>query len=103
MFGNILGKLGEMKEKMAEVKEKLNHVTVTGEAGDGKVRVTANGNRKLTEINIYESLVKEGAKVNLERLILEASNNALDQAEEINESEMKKAAKGLLPNIPGLF
>ena len=38
----------------------------------------------------------------LEDYLIIAINNALDKANEINEAEMAAAAKGGLPDIPGL-
>ena len=45
-----MGKMGEMQKQMEEIKQKLNNISVIGEAEGGKVRVIANGNRMINNI-----------------------------------------------------
>ena len=96
-----MGKLQEMKQKVEETKKKLDTITVIGEAGEGKVKVTAKGNKKIVNINVDEDFLK-GDKEELEDILLVAVNRALEQAEKVNEAEMQTATKGLLPNMPGM-
>lgn len=103
MFGDMsdmLNKLKEAQEKIEETKARLNTVLVNGESGGGKVKVTASANREIRSIAIDDSLFED--KEALEDYVIIALNNALEQANEINEAEMAKAAKGNLPDIPGL-
>ena len=41
-----------MKMKMEEVKEKLESVSVTGDAAGGDVKVVMNGNKKVKSVTI---------------------------------------------------
>jgi len=103
MFGDMsemLNKLKEAQEKIEETKARLNTVLVAGESGGGKVKVTASANREIRSITIDDALFQD--KEALEDYLIIALNNALEQANEINETEMAKAAKGNLPDIPGL-
>jgi len=103
MFGDMsemLNKLKEAQEKIEETKARLNTVLVEGESGGGKVKVTASANREIRSIAIDDALFED--KEALEDYLIIALNNALEQANEINEAEMSKAAKGNLPDIPGL-
>ncbi len=103
MFGDMsemLNKLKEAQEKIEETKARLNTVLVTGESGNGKVKITASANREIRSITIDDALFED--KEALEDYLIIALNNALEQANEINETEMAKAAKGNLPDIPGL-
>lgn len=101
MFGNnMLGKLQEMKQRMDEVKAKLETLTATIEAAGGDIKITVNGNRKVLSISIAPAL-QHGDKEELEEQLAVAMNRALEKAEEINENEMKNAASGMLPG--GLF
>ncbi|MEZ4985283.1 MAG: YbaB/EbfC family nucleoid-associated protein [Saprospiraceae bacterium] len=55
MFGDMMGQMQEM-----QMKAKLQAMEVTGEAGDGQVKVTANGAREIVNIYIAPALVAEG-------------------------------------------
>ena len=100
---DMLGKLNEVKKAMDEIKSRLDTISVDGEAGEGSVRVTANGNKVIKSVSIADKLMQADRKEELEELIELAVNRALDKAQNVSETEMKAAGKGILPNIPGLF
>lgn len=81
---------------MDDVKSRLDNIQVRGEA-EGVV-VISNGNRKIVDVVVPELLAKE----DLEDLILLATNRALEQAENVFESEMKSVAGGMMGGL-GLF
>ena len=96
-----LSKLGDVKKKMDEIKSRLDAVSVYGDAGNGKVKVTVTGNRKLKSIHIDDSLLSIDAKDELIDLLEMATNNALERAEQVSEAEMKAAGRDFLPGMPG--
>ncbi|MEX2379698.1 MAG: YbaB/EbfC family nucleoid-associated protein [Vicingaceae bacterium] len=98
MFGNMMGKLQEMQQKTEEIKKRLETISVHAEA-EGLVKVTANGNKKITSIEIDESIIKEGDKEQIEDLCILAVNRAIEKADEVFQSEMQGAAKGMLPGM----
>lgn len=100
MFGNLKE---QIKEAQAEMKQKLEEMEIAGEADGGKVKVLVNGNRKMKSVTLAPGLTAEKSEEEIQNLILEASNQALNEAEKISEDEMMNSAKGMLPNIPGLF
>ncbi len=100
MFGNLKDKL---LEAQAEMKKKLGGIEIMGESAEGKIKVNVNGNRKVIAINIDPDLYSEKEVSEVENLIMEACNEALEEAEKVAEEEMVNSAKGALPNIPGLF
>lgn len=100
MFGDMMGKLQEMKQKMEEIKKRLETTTVKADSGDGAITVTANGNKKIVNISVGEEIAK-GDREELEDLLVVAINRALEQAEKIHDAEMKGAASGMLP--PGMM
>jgi DNA-binding YbaB/EbfC family protein len=102
MFGDMMGKLQEMQQRMEESKKKLDSMTVTAEAGSGAVKVNMTGNRQVKEISISDELHK-GDKEELEELLTVAMNRALAEAEKLHESEMKDSASGMLPGLEGMF
>lgn len=99
----MLGKLGEVKKAMDEIKARLDTVMVDGEAGEGSIRVTMTGNRMVKSIVIADKLMAPDRKEELQELLELAVNRASDKAQNVSEAEMKAAGQGLLPNIPGLF
>ena len=101
MFGNMLNKkmMEKMQGQMEEVKNKLNNISVIGEAENGLVKVIANGNRMLTSMELNDNLIHNSSKEQIEELILIAANRALEQAERVEKSEMSHAAMGMLPGM----
>ncbi|MBK6642617.1 MAG: YbaB/EbfC family nucleoid-associated protein [Bacteroidia bacterium] len=100
---DMLGKLGEVKKAMDEIKARLDTVMVDGEAGEGSIRVTMTGNRLVKSIVIADKLMAPDRKEELQELLELAVNRASEKAQNVSEAEMKAAGQGLLPNIPGLF
>ncbi|QJB34359.1 YbaB/EbfC family nucleoid-associated protein [Chitinophaga oryzae] len=99
MFGDLFGKLTQIQQKMKEGKERLAKVTLEGEAGDGAIKVTVDGNRQVKSIEVAERLMTPEHKEELEDLLLTALNRALKDAENTWEAEMKSAAGGMLGGL----
>lgn len=98
MFDKIL----EAQQKAGEVKKRLDAITVTGSAGGGIVVVTANGNKQIQSVKIDPIVLKEGDIEMLEDVILTAINQALEQAENISQSETAAMTKEMLGGMGGL-
>ncbi len=99
-FGDMLGKLNEIKQKMQEIKAKLEttYIDVSGASGD--IKITINGNRKIQKLYISPAL-HAASKEELEEQLLITFNKAIEEADKISETEMKKVAGGMLP--PGIL
>jgi len=95
-----MGKLQEAQQKMEEVKSKLDQITVIGEAQG--VKVSLNGNKVVTNIDIPQMILDDRDKDQIEDLLILALNKGLENAENVAQSEGASAMKGMLPNIPGL-
>jgi DNA-binding YbaB/EbfC family protein len=91
-FLDQMKQLQELKSKMDEVKNRLDTLSVSEE--NAYVKVTVNGNRKVTALQVKLQDDKEA----LESHLLTALNEALTRSESLMQSEMK----GVMPNIPGL-
>ena len=103
MFGkmfDIMGKLEEAKKNVEEARKRLDNVYIDAEAGNGMVKVTVTGNRKLKSLSITDEAMQD--KEMLEDYLSIALNKALDEAGKMQEEELKRAATEALPNIPGL-
>ncbi len=96
MFG--LDKLKDFKKNAEAAKQRLDSITVEGVAGSDLVKVTCTASKKIIAVDINESVLRTGLKPDIDKLVMEAMNNALQQADSVTESEMR----GIMPNIPGL-
>ena len=66
---DLLGKLNEMKQKMEEAKVRLASIVVSGNAGDGAVKVEMNGNSLVKNIFIENDLMELSRKEELQDLL----------------------------------
>jgi len=95
----MFGKLAEAQKKMQEIKDRLEKITVTGEAEGGKVIAEATGNNKIKSIHINDSLFKVADREQVEDLVVVAVNRALEASEKLMQVEMAAASKDLLPGM----
>lgn len=99
-LADMFGKLNDMKANMEKVRENLNDIHVSADAGGGMVKVTANANKRVLKITIEPDALTD--REMMEDLITAAVNKALDLAEEKGREELSKATASFMPNIPGL-
>lgn len=93
-FFDQMKQLTDMKQKMDEVKKKLDVLEITTE--NDWVKVTVNGNRRIKNI----SILKVDDNIVLEGKIQAATNEALDKAETLLQTEFASVTKGMFPNMP---
>lgn len=93
----------EMKQKMEEMKQRLDQISVTGNSPGSDIVVQINGNKKLVGITVSAELASRGDAEEIADLMLIAFQRAMEQAESVNESEMRAAAGNLLPGLGGMF
>ncbi|MES2621373.1 MAG: YbaB/EbfC family nucleoid-associated protein [Bacteroidota bacterium] len=91
-FFDQMKQLNELKEKMEETKKRLDTIEVVSE--NEYVKVTVSGNRKIKNIEVLQT----GDKLILESKLRDATNEALEKADNVMQSEMM----GSMPKIPGL-
>lgn len=99
-FAELFKNFSGMQSQIEEVKKRLSRLRVTGEAGAGMVRVTANGEGDVTGINIEKDLLTPEGLDMVEELIISATNDAIKKAREAAAHEMKSALGSM--NLPGL-
>lgn len=105
MFGKnnmqeMMAKLQEMQGAVSESKKRLENIYVKGETEDGNVRFVLDGNRKLKEINIKDDAFN-GDKDELINDLITAFNKAIDDADHVNENEMRNTAFNMFPGMGG--
>ena len=99
----MFDKLMEAQQKAGEVKSRLDAVSVSGTAEGGKITVIANGNKVVQAINIDADFLKDADKEELEELLLVAINKALEQADNVSQSEMAAMTQQMFGGLGGLF
>jgi DNA-binding YbaB/EbfC family protein len=99
----MLDKLMQAQQMAGEIKKRLDAITVSGTAEGGKITVTANGNKVVKSITINDDFLKEADKEELEELLVTAINKAMEQADNVNQTEMAAMTKEMLGGLGGLF
>jgi DNA-binding YbaB/EbfC family protein len=99
----MFDKLMQAQQKAGEIKSRLDAVTVTGTAEGDKITVTANGNKIIQSINIDNDFFKEADKEQLEELLVIATNKAMEQADNVSQTEMAAMTKEMFGGLGGLF
>ena len=100
-FNNLFTKAKEVQERLQKAKENLAHISTSAESGAGMVKVTVNGKKQLTKVELDLDLIKQENKEIIQDLVIAAANKALTEIDEKITEELKKSTEGLLPNIPG--
>jgi hypothetical protein len=98
----MFDKLLEAQQKAGEMKKRLDGISVSGTAEGGKITVVANGNKVVQSINIDEEFLKVADKEELEELLIVAINKAMEQADNVNQSEMAAVTQQMFGGLGGL-
>ncbi|MDI9502506.1 MAG: YbaB/EbfC family nucleoid-associated protein [Tissierellia bacterium] len=99
-MNQMMKQMQKMQKQMEETQAKLEAEEITAQAGGGVVEATVNGKRELVHLVIDPDAVDPDDVDMLQDLIIAAVNEAMREAEQKAEREMKKVTGGL--NIPGL-
>ncbi len=97
MFGDLMGNL---QDKQSEMKSKLALIKLEASVANGAVVVNANANRQIENISISKELFDQNDVEQLEDLVLEAVNRAMDMAQGKEAEESQKMIQDIMP--PGL-
>jgi nucleoid-associated protein EbfC len=98
----MMGKLGEVQQKMADVKEKLKTITLEESELDGVVVVEIKADRTITKIRTAPEFYNKYSVEEREEILTEAVNNAIQKADARAKEETQSAMAGVIPNIPGM-
>ena len=89
----------KLTEKIEQRKQQLAEETVEGQAGDGRVKVTASCVQEVKRISIDKSLIDPNDPSMLEDLVAAAVNAALTASKAKMQEELSKVSGGI--KIPG--
>jgi hypothetical protein len=99
---SMMKQLQEVQQRMERIQAELETKTVSAEAGGGMVRVVVNGRLRVLKIEIERDAIDLDDLSMLEDLVTAAVNKGIEEAQEMAQQEMAKAAGGMIPPIPGL-
>ncbi len=104
-MNDFLKQAQKMQQEMKKVQEKLGDITVEASSGGGMVKVVANCKLEIQSVNIEPEVISSDDKEMLEDLVAAAVNQAIKDAQERANEEMKNATGGLLGgmNLPSNF
>ena len=97
-MGQMMKQMKQMKDKMDQVQKELETKEVVGTAGGGVVKVTMNGHKVMSKVEINPEIVDDIGM--LQDLIVAANSDAMQKADKMIEQDMGPLTAGL--NIPGL-
>ncbi len=98
----MMSKLKEMQTKLEEAQDNLVNIKTHAEAGAGMVKVTVNGKKQITSLQIEEELMRPEDREMVQDLIIACVNKAISDVEALVRDDIKRQTAGLMPDIPGL-
>jgi len=107
-LAGLLKDKDRVREIARDFEERLERISITGSAGGGAVRVTVTGKMRVTDVSLDPALVAgmthgEGGQAMAQSLIMDATNDALLNAQMRVKNETHKMTEELgLPDIPGI-
>ena len=95
----MMKQMQKMQKKMAQEQE-LKDERIVGTAGGGMVAVTVTGHKEVVDVEIKEEAVDPDDIEMLQDLVLAATNEAMNKADNLTQERLGKHTQGL--NIPGM-
>ena len=92
-MAGMMQKAKQMQEDMEIVQEEIKLLSCEGNSASGSIKIILNGEYKVTNINIDDSLLSD--KEILEDLIMLAVNDASSKINSASKDKMKNITGGL--------
>lgn len=99
----MFDKLMQAQQMAGDIKKRLDNISVTGTAEGGKITVVATGNKAIKSISIDPEFYNDADREEIEELLAVAVNKAIEQAENVSQSEMAAATKDMFGGLGGMF
>jgi DNA-binding YbaB/EbfC family protein len=91
------------QKNLKKIQDELKQKTVESSCAGGKVRAVACGDASLTALKIDPAILGQCRVEELEKMLLETVNSALEKAKKMSAEHMQSLMSDMgLPNIPGL-
>lgn len=99
----MFDKLMQAQQMAEEIKKRLDNISVSAEVEAGKIKITSTANKRITGVSIDPDFLKSADSEELEDLLLTAMNKVLEQADNVNQTEMQAATRNMMGGLGGLF
>jgi DNA-binding YbaB/EbfC family protein len=99
-MASIMKQAQKMQKQMTQLQEELEARTLEISAGGGAIKITITGKKEIKDLKIDKNVVDPDDVEMLEDLVLSAVNEAVRQADELNQKEMAKITGGNIPGMP---
>ncbi len=95
---NKLKQFQDLRKKAKDLKNSMAQEAIVGEALDGEIKITMDGNQEIKNVEISEALLSPDNKGQLEQGVKDAFSSAV---KELQSLMMKKMQSGdiQLPNL----
>lgn len=100
MNRKMLRQAKQLQQQMMKIQQELEEATVEATAGGGAVRAVVSGKLRVESITIDPDAVSPDDVEMLQDLVMAATNEGLQKAQDMASSRMGAITGGL--NIPGL-
>lgn len=97
-MNNLIKQAQKMQADMQKQQEELEAKEIETSVGGGAVVVKMNGKKELVDIQIKQEVVDPDDVEMLQDLVLSAVNQAINEVEELQKSQMSKLTGGM--NLP---
>lgn len=99
----MFDKLLQAQQKAEEIKKRLDNISVSAEVEGGKIKVVSTANKRITNISIDSDFLATADSEELEEILATAVNKALEQAENVSQTEMQAVTRDMMGGLGGLF
>lgn len=97
-MNNLIKQAQKMQADMQKQQEELEAKEIETSVGGGAVVVKMNGKKELVDIQIKQEVVDPDDVEMLQDLVLSAVNQAINEVDELQKSQMSKLTGGM--NLP---
>lgn len=103
-MNNIITQINNIKKRLAALEKELEQITVEGSDSKGIITSITNGKGLVKNYIFNPGQISSINKDSLIEAVVEATNNALKKARELESSKKKEIIGEVnIPDIPGLF
>lgn len=95
---NKLKQLQDLRKQAKDLKSSMSQETVTGEALDGAIKITMDGNQDIKDVDINDELLSVDNKEKLEQGIKEAFQAAVKNLQSLMMRKMQ-SGEIQMPNM----
>jgi hypothetical protein len=93
--GGMMKQLMQMQSQLKKAQKELEKESVTGSAGGGAIEVVMTGSQKCKSITLDAEKIKDMKTENLEGLLMQAINDALDSSRKLMAKKLGPLGGGL--------